>query len=747
MDVLIHERGAYSFGPFRLDPVRRTLTRSGESVVLTARLFDTLLYLVENHDRLVEKTEVERAVWRGRAVEAGNLAKAVSSLRKAMQADEDTETAIITVPGRGYRFGLPVIFEPASFAALSIPRGLAAASEIVSSDGATPEHAAARADRRRRLRIDPRIGTAIGAGAFTLLAAGAIVFGLRSGLVSPPSPIAPPDLSIAVMPFSSLGDDPRGSILSYNVSEDLAGDLRNDIPSVTIDAPEQTAAHAKSPLGEIGRTLGVRYVLKGSLTAAGNEIAVAVWLFDTVTQQQLWHFSHTAVSATQWEMQANIVHGIASALNVALVDTQVARAARERPRNPGALDLFYAARVMGDRADTIDQLTDAQHKLERAIAAEPHFVEALADLGWLLVRKLQGYGDDAARLSDQDEAGRVISEALRLDNTNPMALTAHGWLLSYEGRCAEAVAIFDAVLSADPDRVPALAGRGQCAWLDGNPEQVLADSAAILRLDPHARGVKNTYRRAGIAALFAGHYAAARDYLLKWEAEDVDLPAETDDFSPIESGRLYLIAAYALAGDMPEAQRRYRAFAAVWHHRSVWREITFFRRNQTHMPHFGVVEQALHEAGMPMFCDEHADDGVVATANRLTGSDFTPTPLKIPGGETIDTAALQALLQEPSGPLVVQVGKRRAVLPGSLILTDAQAAYAKPEMETASFAGQLARHAQSGIVLMGTGCAGVQGYNAALNFIRLGYAPVYWYRGGEETWAAHNLPAEDLRPF
>jgi WD40 repeat protein/DNA-binding winged helix-turn-helix (wHTH) protein len=112
MDVALRERGVFAFGGFRLDPVRRTLMRRGQEVALTARLFDTLLYLVQNPERLVTREEIETAVWGGRVVEEGNLQKAVSSLRKALLAEDGAASFVATVPGRGYRFAVPVSFEP-----------------------------------------------------------------------------------------------------------------------------------------------------------------------------------------------------------------------------------------------------------------------------------------------------------------------------------------------------------------------------------------------------------------------------------------------------------------------------------------------------------------------------------------------------------------------------------------------------------------------------------------------------------
>src|SRR5271155_1001762 len=100
MDGPSQNRGVYCFGPYRLDPVRQTLLRDGVAVKLAARLFETLLYLVQNHGRVVERDELLQAVWRGRALEESNLGQAISSLRKALQGEGVTENLIVTVVGR-----------------------------------------------------------------------------------------------------------------------------------------------------------------------------------------------------------------------------------------------------------------------------------------------------------------------------------------------------------------------------------------------------------------------------------------------------------------------------------------------------------------------------------------------------------------------------------------------------------------------------------------------------------------------
>jgi DNA-binding winged helix-turn-helix (wHTH) protein len=135
MDIFTRERGIYRFGPYRLDPARRALIRDGNRVALSARLFDTLLILVEAQDRLVTREALQAAIWQNRAVDDNNLGQAIAALRRTLQAGPESETYIVTVAGRGYRFGVPVAFEPAPLASDSVSPG----PEQPTSDQASPE--------------------------------------------------------------------------------------------------------------------------------------------------------------------------------------------------------------------------------------------------------------------------------------------------------------------------------------------------------------------------------------------------------------------------------------------------------------------------------------------------------------------------------------------------------------------------------------------------------------------------------
>src|SRR6476646_1161114 len=95
----------YEFGAFQLDPAKRMLRRlDGTAVPLTSRVFETLLFMVEHNDAVLDKERIMEAVWPDSIVEENNLAQAISKLRQVFGETPDSRNYIVTVPGRGYRF-------------------------------------------------------------------------------------------------------------------------------------------------------------------------------------------------------------------------------------------------------------------------------------------------------------------------------------------------------------------------------------------------------------------------------------------------------------------------------------------------------------------------------------------------------------------------------------------------------------------------------------------------------------------
>ncbi len=689
-----------AFHHFRLDPSRRLLTADGKPVALNPRGFDILTVLVERRDRVVSKDEIMAEVWRGTTVEENNLAVQISGLRRAFGTLPGGAQIIATVPGRGYRFVAP-IGEPEP----------------------PPPPAPAQRATDRRYRAIP----ALALFALALLA-------WRQPWRAHQA--TPPRLSIVVLPFRNLGDDPGRDTLADAITDDLTTDLSHMPGSIVIARTSADAYKGRAvPVEQLGRALNVRYVLEGSVRSAQGTLRVNAQLIDAATGAHLWAEHYDAGTARIWDAQTDIVRHIASALDRALLHTEVARAARDRHGRQDALDLFFLARSVMDRGDSPEHMSQARTLLTNAIRLEPDFADALAALGWLLTRKLQTYDYPGYR-SDAEQADRIIAHALAIAPDNPAVLAAHGRLLAYHGRCDAAAPVFAAALAAEPNNLPALAGTANCAWLNGQPDQVAALEQTLLRLDPLGPYTTGRTQLLGLAELLGGHTAEAVRYLKQAEAADSATPTSVDGLSPGETTRLFLIAATAMNGDLAEARRRCDAYRAIWPRRSVWRQMAFFNEAQSHMPAFVRVADALQAAGLPRFADEHEDDHVPPTSTPLTGGDFAPTPLSIPGAEVIDTPALKHLLTTRPAPIVVDVGRDSAIIPTALPLSDADAALDREALASTDVGRRAKAAPDAPIVVAGTGPSGVNSYNTALHFLAIGYRKLYWYRGGEEAWAA-----------
>jgi TolB-like protein/DNA-binding winged helix-turn-helix (wHTH) protein len=718
----------YVFGPYRLDPSRRALEVSGAPVALSSRAFDILQILIEAHARVVTREELMAYVWPGVNVEPSNLTVQMSTLRRALGDTGEEAKFIATVPGRGYRFIGHLDEEAPELEFSAVPAAARATVESI----VAPSARTAPATRQRQALHAALAVTVLCAGAWMLL-------GHRG------APPGPPRLSIVVMPFRNLSDTPGKDYLADAIADDLTTDLAH-IPGALVIARASSDVYKgrEVPADQIGRALNVRYLLEGSVRAADSTVRINAQLIDTVTGTHVWSDRFDASTAKLWDAQTDIVHRIASALNVALVDAEVARAARERPNNPDALDLFNRARSIIDRANTLAEMTEAQRLLERAIKAEPDFVDALASLGWLLVLKEQGFEYPTA-MQDDAEADRAIAHALALAPHNPAVLAARGRFLASSGQCAEARAAFDAALGTDPNNVEALWGEAYCAWRMGEPDKVARALQAAVRIDPQGPAMNRRTRLLGLAALFNGEPREALSNLLRAAAQEGDTPGQVESPTQAEMTRVYLIAAHALAGNLAEAQRAYRTYNAVWPHRTVWRQATLLTPAQSGVPQFRKVEGALVAAGMPRFADEHGDCVGTPSATPLQGGEFTPTPCGILGAHMVDTAAVTQLLASRPSPAIIDVGHGMAVIPGAVYLGDSDLPATRAALEAAPFASRLNAAGDAGIIVMDTGPAGVGGYNAALRLVAMGYPKIFWYRGGEEAWAQSGEPAEDRR--
>jgi TolB-like protein/DNA-binding winged helix-turn-helix (wHTH) protein/Tfp pilus assembly protein PilF len=406
VNARVREIGVYAFGPFRLDPTRRTLADVDGEVVLTARLFDTLLYLVQNSERLVGRDELAHAVWADRAVAEGNLQKAISSLRKALHERAPADVFIRTVPGRGFRFALSVTLE-------ADPTGLAVADPFPASSIGQA--------RRQPKWWQPR---SIALGSLLALAVIALVAATwyRSQPTVAAASFAPPPHSVAVMAFTNLSGDPGKEYFSDGISEEVINALGR-IGQLRVAARLSSFSFKGKPVtaGEIAGRLNVGTVLEGSVRRDGSRLRITAQLIDARTGYQLWSHDFDRGEGDILTLQDDIAEAVAASLRVTLLSDDVARLTTGNTSSPRALDAYLRGLKLKNQL-TLDSLRQALTTFDEALAVDPGFALPHVERASIILYFAEGFGglggDVAAtrryRAQAFAEAERAVALAPRL---------------------------------------------------------------------------------------------------------------------------------------------------------------------------------------------------------------------------------------------------------------------------------------------------------------------------------------------
>ncbi len=403
-------------------------------------------------------------------------------------------------------------------------------------EGSPGQLRSAAATRGRPMR---RLVLGLAAAAVLLIAAGA-AWRLWSG-PSVVSSAPAPRLSMVVLPFANLSNDPQQEYFADGITDDLTTDLSRIEGSLMIARNTAFTYKGKEvDAKQIGRELGVRYVLEGSVQRSGKEVRVNVQLVDAETDAQLWAERFDRDLGDLFALQNEITARIARALQ-----SQLAIAEAARPiAHPDALDYILRGRAQLTKPISRETYDEAVRDFETALALDPHAVDARAWLAVVLaVRVLDELSDFPS--VDLHRAEQLAGEALAATPNSPLAHAARGQVLRAEGRCQEAIPEYEASIAIDRSRAPLYAHVGWCKFLTGSVDAVVPYFEQAIRLSPHEPGIAVWHGRLGIAKLLQSQTDEALVWLEKARSENARLPFV----------HAYLAAAYALAGDTERARR------------------------------------------------------------------------------------------------------------------------------------------------------------------------------------------------
>jgi adenylate cyclase len=331
-------------------------------------------------------------------------------------------------------------------------------------------------------------------------------------------PAVAPRLSIVVLPFANLGNGPEQQYFADGIAEDLTTDLSRIADMFVISRNTAfTYQDKRVATKQIGRELGVRYVLEGSVRRSGNQVRVNAQLIDAATDAHLWAERFDGDVTNLFPLQDEITSRIAVALNLELVAAEA-----DRPtEHPDALEYILRGRAASNKPQTRDTRAEAISMFERALALDPHSVEAQSRLaGTLAGRAMDGMADSAAADIARAEglAGRALAASPRssyVHYAKAQVLRAQAQVLGAQDRCEEAISEYETAIALDRNLVFAIAAVGRCKLLAGPIEEVIPIVKRAIRLSPREPYIDNWYRWIGIVHLLQSRNDEAVHWLEK----------------------------------------------------------------------------------------------------------------------------------------------------------------------------------------------------------------------------------------
>jgi TolB-like protein len=515
-----------------LDTDRRELTCGPQLVALQAQVFDLLVYLIENRERVVSKDDLLAAVWGGRIVSESTLLSQISIARKSVGDNGEAQKVIRTIARKGFRFVGEVTEEPSS-AKPSTPRRIG---------GSEPRHAS------------------------TL-----------------PLPAKP---SIAVLPFQNLSGDGEQEYFADGMVEDIITGLSR-LRWLFVIARNSSFTYKGRAVDvkQVGRELGVHYVLEGSVRKAANRVRISGQLIDATTGAHLWAERYEATADDIFELQDQMTVSVVGAIAPKLEQAESERARRKPTQNLDAYDYYLRGMVEFYRRSR-EATSSALQLFAKAIELDGDFASAYGMAAWCYVwRAYNGWMLDPPQ--ERAESTRLAWRAVELGRDDAVALARGGYALGFlAGELDSGLAFLDRALQLNPNLATTWVLSGLFRNFLGEPDAAIEQLAYAMRLSPLDPTSYHMQAGTGFAHFLAGRF----DEACTWAERAL---REEPNHTPACA---VAAAAHALAGRLPQAQR---AMAHLRQVHPTLRVTTFtpllFRRPE----HLALWREGLRQAGLP----------------------------------------------------------------------------------------------------------------------------------------------------
>ena len=486
-DGIIDARAAKEillFEGFRLDPGAGGLfQRDGADILVPvaigSRAVDLLVLLVRRHGELVSKDEIVTTVWPGMIVVESNLPTQIWALRRVLDRERANGSCIQTVARRGYRFVAAVTHLPAQ---------ARPASPWVSSAVAT-----------------------------------------RQPMLAPP-------LSLVVLPFEDFSARLDQHHFADRITDDLTTDLSR-FTSMRVVSRNTALTYRNKPVDvkQIGRELGVRYLLEGSVHPSANHVRVNARLIDAETDTHLWAERFDRDPDNMFGMQDETTKRTAVSLYQALIGADASRQAEY----PDPLEYVLRGRAATLKPRKHEVYAQATSLFERALALDPQLPEAQSAMAdHLACRVLDEMADAAA--ADIARAEELAEQAVAASPRTAFSHVAKGQVLLAQGRYKEAMLEYETASAINPGWPHLYGHLSDCKLWTGSIEEATPLAEQAIRIHQRDYSIASWYFSIGRVHLLQARTNEAITWLEKARSANPQLPMV----------HAWLAAAYALNGEI-----------------------------------------------------------------------------------------------------------------------------------------------------------------------------------------------------
>jgi TolB-like protein/Tfp pilus assembly protein PilF len=476
-----------------LDVDRRELRRGVQLISLEPQVFDLLVYLVNNRDRVVSKDDLIEGVWNGRIVSESTLTSRITAVRKAVADSGNEQRLIRTVPRKGIRFVGDVRTDT---------------QPVAGAKGAAP-----------------------------------ITTDIMAKPTAPPHAV-PDRPSIAVLPFQNMSGDPEQEYFADGVVEDIITALSRMRWLFVIARNSSFTYKGRAVnMKQVSSELGVRYVLEGSVRRAANRVRVTGQLIDASTGAHLWGGRFEGAIEDIFNLQDQMTASVVGALGPKLEQAEIERAKHKPTESLDAYD-YYLRGMASFYQQTKDANSEALALFYKAIEIDPDFASAHAMAAWCYTwRKINGWMSD--RVQEIAEGARLARRAVKVGKDDAVALARGGHALGFlVGDLDSGVAFTDRALLLNSNLAAAWVLSGLLRFYRGETDVAIEHLARAMRLSPLDPTLYQMQVGTGFAHLLAGRFDDASSWAEKAFREEPNyLPAAA-----------VTAASHALAGRLEEAR-------------------------------------------------------------------------------------------------------------------------------------------------------------------------------------------------